>query len=301
MKKWITLLLMIAMLCTMAVPAWAAEEEDVLVISPGPEVISPAAGGFSGQSTLQIDGKNTTIQAVTMVPLTKTAKALGFTVKKSKKNGVLKVRLDNGMMHTTLTMGVDRYQAVTSIKDAVGATGPFSLGMAPCVSGGVMYAPLEIFYVLMGCVDGSYTVNGNTIVIHTGSGEQGQQISNPMISFDTMKEAEKAVGFTMTLPASFRKNVQYTVIGGELLEVLQNADGKEICIRKAHGKEDISGIFTEFKNTMTGKKGTADVVLKGDGSRFTVANWCENGYTYAVSTSVPMSQAELMALVSEVA
>lgn len=175
MKKLMTLLLMMALLCTMAVPAWAAENEDGSVISPGPEVISPAGSGFSGQYTLKIDGKDTAIHAVTMVPLTKTAKALGFTVKKTKKNGVLKVYLDDGTMHTTLTMGVDRYQVVTSIKDADGMSAPFSLGMAPCVSGGVMYAPLEIFYALMGCVDGSFSVDGKTIVINTGSETPGQQ------------------------------------------------------------------------------------------------------------------------------
>ena len=43
MKKWITLLLMIAVLCTMAVPAWAAEDEDVLMISPGAVITQTAS------------------------------------------------------------------------------------------------------------------------------------------------------------------------------------------------------------------------------------------------------------------
>ena len=76
----------------------------------------------------------------TSVPLRAVAEALGFTV---TWNGDGTVTVDSGEMHSVITIGEDRYQAVTSIEGAVGATGPLQLGAPPYVIHGTTYVPLK--------------------------------------------------------------------------------------------------------------------------------------------------------------
>lgn len=49
-----------------------------------------------------------------------------------------------------MTLGANRYQAVTSLEGMVGMTAPFSLAAAPYAVDGTTYVPLELFVVLMG-------------------------------------------------------------------------------------------------------------------------------------------------------
>ena len=71
-----------------------------------------------------------------MIPLRAVAEPLGFTV--TWDNG--SVLVDNGIIHTKVTIGVDRYVITTSREDLVGMSAPFSLGAAPYVVEGVTYA-----------------------------------------------------------------------------------------------------------------------------------------------------------------
>lgn len=57
-----------------------------------------------------------------MVPLRAVAEPLGFTV--TWDNG--SVLVDNGTIHTKVTIGVDRYTITTSKETLVGMSAPFS-------------------------------------------------------------------------------------------------------------------------------------------------------------------------------
>ena len=99
-----------------SLPALAAEQT-----APAPE---SAAYGYP----LELNGAAAAADVPVMVPLRAVAEALGFTV---TWNGDGTVTVDSGEMHSVITIGEDRYQAVTSIEGAVGATGPLQLGAPP--------------------------------------------------------------------------------------------------------------------------------------------------------------------------
>lgn len=144
-------------------------DDEILEISEAPEnyriVINGKTLDLKGQKLFtENDSKG---KKVLMVPLRAISEALGFKV--AWNNGSALV--DDGEMHTTVTIGQDSYFAVTSIKDAVGMTAPFSLGAAPQIVDNRTYVPLQIFEILMGNVEGMFKLDGTTVTIDTKAGK----------------------------------------------------------------------------------------------------------------------------------
>ena len=272
------------------VPALAAE--DHLLIAPAPGESAPVSTPVSAAESvygyqLEVDGEMAEVALPVMVPLVKVAEPLGFTV---IWNGDGTIIIDSGAMHSTITIGVDSYQAITSLEDAEGATGPLKLGAAPVVIDGATYVPLELFDILLG--NGAVTLEGGKIVVDTGSNTE-------------MEAAEQAAGFSMTLPAAVEDYAEtvYQVLpseDGATLEVLCRNGDDRLVLRKAPGAGDISGDYTIYSQERTVTADGRSVTLKGEDGRFALAIWADGGYTSSVHTDAPLSAAELTALVGEI-
>lgn len=169
MKKLLALALCAVMALSLSVAALAADEP--LLISPAPAtdepmVIAPAPATdeFQPGYALHIDGVDTGVRACVMVPLRAVAEKLGFEV---VWNGDGTIFLDDGVMHSTITLGEDLYQVTTSVEGMVGMSAPFSLGMAPYAVDGVTYAPLGLFDALLGSQQGAVTMTAGAICLNT--------------------------------------------------------------------------------------------------------------------------------------
>ena len=148
-----SLVLVIGLFAALIIPAYASEDG----AAAGQETAQPGAGyGIS------INGNDLGVSAALMVPARAVGEALGFTVTWLGNNQFV---MDNGEMKTTVTWGVDLYQATASGGNALGMTAPFSLGIPPYCVDGVSYVPLALFDVLCGKVEGIFAFEGNQIVI----------------------------------------------------------------------------------------------------------------------------------------
>lgn len=160
MKKILTAALSLALLGAIAIPALAADPADPeppQVIAPAPEE-AIAAPGFA----VEIDGEDAGAQARVMVPLRAIAEKLGFTV--AWDNGVITVT--GPERYAELTVGTDRYFAAPTQEGMMGAS-LFSLGCAPVLMDGATYVPVELFDALLGCQEGTVTLEGNIVMIST--------------------------------------------------------------------------------------------------------------------------------------
>ncbi len=98
---------------------------------------------------------------VVMVPLRKTAQALGFQV--TWNGAENSVHLTNGKVQTTVMLGLDSYYMATAIPGAVGMSAPSPLGAAAYEVGGTSWAPAELFNLLL---EGNpVTLHGNTLYL----------------------------------------------------------------------------------------------------------------------------------------
>lgn len=295
MKKLIAFSLCAVMALSLSVSAFAAESP--MLVSPGPAVEEPQTG-----YALRIDGEDTGVRACIMVPLRAVAEKLGFEV---VWNGDGSIFLDDGKMHSTITLGEDLYQVTTSVEGMVGMSAPFSLGMAPYAVGGVTYVPLGLFDALLGSQQGAVTMTDGAICLDTDPLGKigGVQIPNPFVEYEALADAAKAAGFEAAVPdtANGSDRRVFRAIENDLLEVIYRKGENETArIRKAHGTEDISGDYNVYAQVDTVSVNGADVTLRGDSGKVSLATWTVEGYTYSVSVENGISSADMAQLVSSV-
>ena len=292
--KLAPVLLSLALTGTLAVPAFAVDGKNAAPNAAQQLLIAEKPGADADGThryPIEVNGESVDAVACVMVPLRAVAEPLGFTV--TWDNG--SVLVDNGTIHTKVTIGVDQYVITTSKENLVGMSAPFSLGAAPYVLDGVTYVPLGLFNALLGNQEGTVALEDNTIMIRTDSTE----LANPFVSCATLAEAEQIAGFSMKLPDRIPNWVQQTAIravDSNLIEVTYEGQGRELMIRKGAGSEDISGDYNSYDSQKTVTVDGCQVTVKGEDGKMAVAVWTRDGYTYAVSAAPGMALEDLTAL-----
>lgn len=248
--------------------------------------------------SLNIDGKATDTDVLVLVPLRETAENLGFKVLWNNDGTIL---VDDGVMHSYITIGKNDYMVSTSVDDMVGTSAPFSLSSAPIISGGKTYVPVEFFRPLMGNSDDIIKTDGSVISISKNvvsipekenEGENAQ-LPNPFTEHETLEELEKTVAFDVTLPSfeNSYKATDFIDINRETADI-RFSDGKnEITFRKAKGTEDVSGDCNTYSSNKTIKIKNTDVKVRGNNGVNT-ATWQKDGFTYSLSFETAVSEAD---------
>lgn len=110
------------------------------------------------------------------------------------------------------------------------------------------------------------------------------QLANPWVSYDTLAEAEAAVGFSLSMPeeiAPFRAE-DFRVMNGQLLEVIYRDGDDTVTVRKQAGEgQDISGVFEVFEKETVYKTGNSWIIGRTSGNA--AVNLIDSGgYSWAV-------------------
>lgn len=297
MKKLLTAVLSLSLLGAAALPAFASDSEPPVDVSADPALIAPApednltAPGFA----IEVDGEQADVRACVMVPLRTVAEKLGFTV--TWDNGV--VTVTGAERYVQLTVGENQYFAAPTQEGMLGAS-LFPLSCAPYVVDGSTFVPVELFDALLGCEEGTVTLEGNTVKINTDpSAADNVQIPNPFTDHTALEDAAKAVGFELSVPekvsGSSRQCIQ-TMDSG-MIQVFYGDEDHEVLIRKAPGGEDISGDYNVYTQVKATNVNGSVVTMKGEDGVVYLAIWSNGGYTYSISARAGMSEADMAALV----
>lgn len=252
-----------------------------------------AFAGTSSPYSLNINGKAANGEVLVLVPLRETAEQLGFKVSYNKGT----ILVDDGIMHTNLTIGENTYQVVTSNPDLVGMSAPFSLSSAPVMTNGKTYVPIELFVPLTGNDSSIIKTDGSAISISKKADTKNEdvQIPNPLTEHETLADLAKTVGFDVTLPTLDKayKETAFIDISGTIADV-RFADGEDtITFRKAKDSDDISGDNNTYKeNKAITVKGVSVSVKGNDG--INIATWQKDGFTYSFSSDKAMTQDALV-------
>ena len=274
MKKLLLLLATLSLALTAAVPALAADAP--VLIAPAPASCCP----------IQVDGQEVG-EARLLIPLRKTAEALGFTV--VWKDGT--VLVDNGATHAEAHIGLDQYRVSAGAEAA-----PFSLGAVPYVADGVTYVPLEFFDALLGG-EGSVTVSGGVIRIRPAP-MPSPQIPSPFVDCADLAEAAGTAGFSFTVPEKAASAVRVIqAIRDNMIQVIDTSGGAELCLRKAVGTADISGDYTAYDTSADLTVDARQVHTRGNGGLIHVAVWTEGGCAYSIHSTSGLDTAAVTALV----
>lgn len=252
-----------------------------------------AFAGTSSPYSLNINGKAANGEVLVLVPLRETAEQLGFKVSYNKGT----ILVDDGIMHTNLTIGENTYQVVTSNPDLVGMSAPFSLSSAPVMTNGKTYVPIELFVPLTGNDSSIIKTDGSTISISKKADTKNEdvQIPNPLTEHETLADLAKTVGFDVTLPTVDKayKETAFIDISGTTADVRFADDEDTITFRKAKGSDDISGDNKTYKENKTIAVKDVSVSVKGNDG-INTATWQKDGFTYSFSSDKAMTQDALV-------
>lgn len=175
-----------------------------------------------------------------------------------------------------------------------------------------------LMFVVAACGVKAGDVNERTDII-----EDQVQIPNPFVGCETMEEASKLAGFSLTAPDSIDGYSDRIIqaVEGELVQViftrnqcieledmeesaaeLENADFEphDLMIRKGTVMEDISGDYNEYPEVETVAVDDRTVTLKEKEGLVHTAIWNADGYSYAVYAADGVSADVMTALISEV-
>ena len=252
-----------------------------------------AFAGTSSPYSLNINGKAANGEVLVLVPLRETAEQLGFKVSYNKGT----ILVDDGIMHTNLTIGKNTYQVVTSNPDLVGMSAPFSLSSAPVMTNGKTYVPIELFVPLTGNDSSIIKTDGSTLSISKKADTKNEdvQIPNPLTEHETLADLAKTVGFDVTLPTLDKayKETAFIDISGTTADV-RFADGEDtIIFRKAKDSDDISGDNNTYKENKTITVKGVSVSVKGNDG-INIATWQKDGFNYSFSSDKAMTQDALV-------
>lgn len=298
-----------ALTITMAASANAADVSNIALTSAAPEnsLIAPAPKDASKYQII-VNGQNTNLDAVikgsrtdlnaVMVPVREICEKLGFTVTWHKDKTVT---LDNGSMHSTITIGEDAYIASTSIPGAIGTTAPFTLGAAPIIIKDSTYVPLGLFRVLLGNGEDVVTVKDNQISIQTEMPEN-IQIPSPLTEHTTIEALKKAVSFNFvepTVPAGYKTNLIQD-ISGDLAEI-RFSDGKNtIHYRVSAGSEDNSGIGYVYDSTKEITVDGSQITCKGNAGTISLAVWEKGGLSYSLFSEEGLTATQMQDIIESI-
>lgn len=136
-------------------------------------------------------------------------------------------------------------------------------------------------------------------------GGESVQIANPFVDYASLDAAAKTAGFELTAPDAVEgwngeKLVQ--VMSGSMIQIIfRDGDDNRLFIRKEAGSEDISGDYNEYGEVNAVAAGAYEATFKGDDGKVSTAVWTNGGYSYAVTSDVPMSLDAMRALVAQIA
>ena len=163
---------------------------------------------------------------------------------------------------------------------------------------------------LVACGGNQTTPNGNntaeTIESNNTSGEGNVELPNPFVEYDSIEEAEEAVGFDIAVPDTIdgypEKIIRALITDdSKMIEVIYRDDEKnEIRIRKAPGSEDISGDYNKYEQSSQLTVDGMEVTAKGNGETVNLATWVNDDFTYSVTVSDGITGEDLSDLIASI-
>lgn len=131
---------------------------------------------------------------------------------------------------------------------------------------------------------------GSTAVF-AGTTTGGDSIPNPFVECKTIDEAAQVAGFTFSVPEKIGKTFDsksISAIKDQLIQVdyKNGTKNDQIELRKAAKCSNVSGVYTKYKNKTTAIVNGTKVVMKGNGTKVSVASWNAGKYSYSIYASV---------------
>lgn len=129
------------------------------------------------------------------------------------------------------------------------------------------------------------------------------QITNPLVSFNTIKEAKANLNDDMMYPHQLPKgySLEHIWVIDEIILSLEYGMGDDvITFRVTTSDEEISGDYRTYDKEERITYNDTDIVLKSNNGKVYLATWQNFGQSFAISTSAGLSQEEIITIIKNV-
>lgn len=152
------------------------------------------------------------------------------------------------------------------------------------------------FVSLTACGDGQTETASSAGEQTTAEASAGME--NPWVDCATLTEAIEKAGFDFQVPEG--SNAVYRALPNEMIEVIQNVDGKELVYRKSPTDGDNSGDLNQYPYTGGRTVSGIMVILRGESEeKIHVAYFTAFDGTYSIGTSSDLTDKEAQALIKD--
>ena len=110
-------------------------------------------------------------------------------------------------------------------------------------------------------------------------------IANPFVECSSLADAQNIAGFFFYLPEDLLKgDVVYRVLNTDekMIEIIVKDSDETITLRKSISKNDISGLYFDFKEETTININNINITLRGFSESYVNALWSDNTYSYSI-------------------
>lgn len=129
------------------------------------------------------------------------------------------------------------------------------------------------------------------------------QIANGIEECASLDELSEKVGFEVRTPQALPfdpESVEYSSYWGDFAQVDYDGEGMHITYRVSAGSGDISGDYNDYADTAKLSTEDAEVTLKGSVGNWQLAIWKDGDFSFSLSISPGLSEAQLKDIISNI-
>ena len=129
------------------------------------------------------------------------------------------------------------------------------------------------------------------------------QVVPDIVEYQSLDELSSALGFEVTVPTRLpfeAAQITYFACWKEFAEITYSNDNNTIVFRMAKGKDDVSGDFNQYEDVKEYQTDAGSMTLKGKNNAYTLATWIDDDFSFSISTIQPLSEEEMINMISSV-
>ncbi|WP_193726855.1 DUF4367 domain-containing protein [Paenibacillus guangzhouensis] len=122
---------------------------------------------------------------------------------------------------------------------------------------------------------------------------------SPVIDYENLSDLSKNLSFPLYVPSNIPKDysLEFSSIMFEKTAQLIYSDNSDIIkFQMTKGDLDERGDFTEYKQIKIVPSDHGKLTIKGNNDLFSVVSWSQNGFSFSISTSKPLSLKTMVGL-----
>lgn len=140
-------------------------------------------------------------------------------------------------------------------------------------------------------------------LITQNSNQTDPLLLNPIVEYEDINSAEKAIGYDFSLPEYLPEGFsqqEIFIIDNEIVSIDYVSDTTNINYRTSQGSKDNSGDFTIYNNEKIIDIKGLNITIRGNDEKINLAIWQDNSQSFSISTKDGLLESEIIKIIESI-